>query len=281
MSSAVVYKSPSSFAPIRKARTSRLIWVDFAKNRQEPSSISKFEDFFHVRPMVIEQAQLGSFQCNEYACMVFELDYPDLDSLQAISICRYKNPDIPIILVAVEHSEELVLWALRNRIWDFYYKPLDADSIADICSNVQMLVDSKKSDLLNQMSVPLVNAAASPKTFAQYNKRHEKRVVDLALNYIKKNISEKIGAADVAKECGVTYFHFRAIFQKETRKTFQEYLLEYRIEQAKQRLQHKGSNIACISYEVGFQDPSYFTRVFRRIVGDSPTVYRSQFRKAG
>ena len=190
-SKSIAYNVRDSFVARQKASDSELIWVDFAIERAGQSSISNFEDFFHVQSLAVDELQLKIFHCNNIACMVFELDYPDIDSLRAISAFRYQRPEIPVLLITVAHSEDLVLWALRNHIWDFYYKPLDADHIVDICCNIQRVADNEANGYQEQVSAPLINAAASPKTFARYNRQHEKRVVDLALNYIKRNIDKK------------------------------------------------------------------------------------------
>ena len=55
--------------------------------------------------------------------------------------------------------------------------------------------------------------------------------------------------------------------------TFQEYVIRYRIFQACTELRHPNVGVANVAYSVGFNDPSYFARVFRRYIGCSPTEY--------
>jgi AraC-like DNA-binding protein len=53
-----------------------------------------------------------------------------------------------------------------------------------------------------------------------------------------------------------------------------EYLNRYRIAQAKELLRHTADSVTVIGRRVGFSDPAYFSRVFRRLVGVSPSAYR-------
>ena len=56
--------------------------------------------------------------------------------------------------------------------------------------------------------------------------------------------------------------------------TFSEYLNKVRIEQAKQRLKEKGQTVEKVSEEVGFKDPNYFIKAFKKSVGITPAKYK-------
>jgi YesN/AraC family two-component response regulator len=53
-------------------------------------------------------------------------------------------------------------------------------------------------------------------------------------------------------------------------------LNRYRILQAKERLRHTSEDIGTVARQVGFKDPAYFSRVFRKLTGLSPTEYRQR-----
>lgn len=71
-------------------------------------------------------------------------------------------------------------------------------------------------------------------------------------------------------------FYFCKIFRKVTGLNFTDYLSRLRIEKAKNLLLNPNLRISEIAYEVGFQSLTHFNRVFKKIVGQSPTSYRSQ-----
>jgi AraC-like DNA-binding protein len=71
-------------------------------------------------------------------------------------------------------------------------------------------------------------------------------------------------------------FYFCKQFKKITGLNFTEYVSRTRIEGAKNLLLNPNLRISEIAYEVGFRSLTHFNRVFRHIVGESPTTYRQQ-----
>jgi AraC-like DNA-binding protein len=72
----------------------------------------------------------------------------------------------------------------------------------------------------------------------------------------------------------VSTFYFCKMFKKATGLTFTDYLSRVRVEKAKALLLNPHLRISEIAYDVGFQSLTHFNRMFRKIVGLSPTVYR-------
>jgi len=85
-----------------------------------------------------------------------------------------------------------------------------------------------------------------------------------------------IRIAEVANLCDMSSFHFSHEFAEIFSITFQEYLLRYRILEACKELRHPNIAVANVAYSVGFNDPSYFARVFRRYFGLSPSQFCEQ-----
>jgi two-component system response regulator YesN len=81
---------------------------------------------------------------------------------------------------------------------------------------------------------------------------------------------------EVAAQVNLSPSHFSAVFSQETRQTFKEYLTELRIKKAKELLRMTTLRSAEISYQVGYSDPHYFSSVFRKNTGLSPTEFRLQ-----
>ena len=92
--------------------------------------------------------------------------------------------------------------------------------------------------------------------------------------YIMANQSDPIDLAKVAQAMHVSTFYFCKMFKKATGLTFTEYLGRVRVEKAKHLLLNPHLRVSEIAYDVGFQSLTHFNRVFRQVVGQSPTVYR-------
>ena len=80
----------------------------------------------------------------------------------------------------------------------------------------------------------------------------------------------------VAKACNTSTFYFCKMFKKITGLNFTDYLSRVRIEKSKDLLLNPNLRVSEIAFEVGFQSLTHFNRVFKRILGQSPTDYRAQ-----
>jgi AraC-like DNA-binding protein/ligand-binding sensor protein len=98
--------------------------------------------------------------------------------------------------------------------------------------------------------------------------------IDKAVRYMWMNYSSKITLEDVAKAVFLSPTYFCKVFQKNKRCSFNTYLNKIRIEKSKELLLQYDLRIADIVSMVGFEDQSYFTKVFKRFAGVSPTHFR-------
>ena len=96
-----------------------------------------------------------------------------------------------------------------------------------------------------------------------------------SIYYVQQNFGRRIYSAVVARLCSLSTTHFSRAFKQAFTMTFQEFLLRYRIAEACRQFRVPGAPISDVAYGVGFSDASYFTRVFRRYVGVSPSEYCS------
>lgn len=104
----------------------------------------------------------------------------------------------------------------------------------------------------------------------------EPQMIARAREFIIEHQSEDLSLAEVAKAVNCSTFYFCKMFKKTTGLHFTEYLARVRIEKAKNLLLNPNLRISEIAYEVGFQSLTHFNRVFRRLVGESPTEYRQK-----
>lgn len=98
-------------------------------------------------------------------------------------------------------------------------------------------------------------------------------VIRKAVAYVHAHYAEPISRADVASHLGVSERHLSRCFRRETGMTLSTYLNRYRVRQARTLLEAGQRNITQVAMEVGFSTGGYFTRVFRREVGESPSAY--------
>ena len=104
----------------------------------------------------------------------------------------------------------------------------------------------------------------------------EPPVITRAKEFILEHQSEDLSLGQVAKAVNTSTFYFCKMFKKVTGINFTDYLSRVRIEKAKNLLLNPSLRISEIAFEVGFQSLTHFNRVFKRIIGQSPTQYRAQ-----
>lgn len=104
----------------------------------------------------------------------------------------------------------------------------------------------------------------------------EPPVITRAKDFIKEHQTEELSLGQVAKAVNTSTFYFCKMFKKTTGINFTDYLSRVRIEKSKNLLLNPNLRVSEIAFEVGFQSLTHFNRVFKRILGQSPTQYRAQ-----
>ncbi len=100
--------------------------------------------------------------------------------------------------------------------------------------------------------------------------------IQLAEAYIRNHYAEELTAEKVAEHVGKTPNYFSHLFKKEMGVPFREYVNRLRIAKAKQLIERTTDRIYEIGERVGFSDYAYFTQVFRKLEGCSPTALRKK-----
>ena len=92
--------------------------------------------------------------------------------------------------------------------------------------------------------------------------------------FLDVNYSQELSLEAIAKKIGYSKNHLCRLFKSYTGKTIYEYILQCRIRHAAWKLRNADEKIFSVAFESGFNDISYFNRVFRKFIGTSPGKYR-------
>jgi two-component system response regulator YesN len=109
-----------------------------------------------------------------------------------------------------------------------------------------------------------------------YSSQDARKVTQIrpAINYIDANYDKPIGLTDIAKASHVSVSRLAHVFKEQMGITLIDYLTGVRIERAKQLLLATNQNCTEICFQSGFNNQSYFTRTFKRLVGSTPRQFR-------
>lgn len=105
--------------------------------------------------------------------------------------------------------------------------------------------------------------------------RQEQSIVQQARQHMEIHFAEQIDMPALAKSFHISYRHFRRIFRASTGMAPHQHLLNLRIIQARRLLEEKNIKISTLAGLVGFDDPYYFSRIFKQKTGIAPAQWRA------
>jgi two-component system, response regulator YesN len=99
-----------------------------------------------------------------------------------------------------------------------------------------------------------------------------------ALDFLNEHFADQLQLSSVAEAAQVTGAYLSRLFTEHLKTTFVDYLTELRVEKAERLIREARMNVKEVAYAVGYQDPNYFSKIFRKATGMPPTVYAAQRR---
>jgi AraC family transcriptional regulator len=130
--------------------------------------------------------------------------------------------------------------------------------------------------LANVLAVHLLRQYTSAKPhLAIYEGGLPQRQVLQVLEYINEHLERDIRLADLAQLLDISQFHFSHLFKQSIGTSPYQYLLQQRVERAKQLLKQTDRSIMDIALECGFNSHSHLSKQFRQFTGMTPKVYRA------
>jgi two-component system, response regulator YesN len=145
----------------------------------------------------------------------------------------------------------------------------ELDSIETVLTNIRTL------EQLREQAHKILSSALTfrdRQTHKQYAGMIQQAKEYIDHHYMDPNLSLN----QVAAQVNLSPSHFSVVFSQEAYQTFKEYLTEIRIKKAKELLRMTTLRSAEISYQIGYNDPHYFSYVFRKNTGLSPSEFRLQ-----
>ena len=188
--------------------------------------------------------------------MFLDIQMPLMDGIEVMQ--EAKRADIlPYTMILSGYDEfKYCQQALRLGAKEYLLKPVRSSDILQ---------------MLNRVADELFGTQEKDKIEPIEEKNH---LVELAREYVKEHYYENIMLTDVAQKVGISAGYLSTLFQKQLSKGFVDYLNEVRIEHACTYLRQNYLKTYEIAYKVGFKDEKYFSKVFKKIKGQSPSEYR-------
>jgi len=122
----------------------------------------------------------------------------------------------------------------------------------------------------------VINHLANSKTINTDND-----VIISAAKFIEANYMNEITLEDVARAVSVSPYYLSKLFKSQMSQNFIDFLTDLRVDAAKKKIPDSNLSIKDICYAVGYNDPNYFTRVFKKVTGQTPLEYRQANKSTG
>ncbi len=245
--------------------------------------------------------------------VILDIKMPGLNGIEAGHILKNMKPELKIIFLTAYNSFEYAHEAIKIGVNEFIVKPgLDKKTIEIVQSCINELNNEiKEKDQTNEFFILLtrylnierqnnqkipdfifedlknMDTRGETKNYIHNylfeifdkmeNEQNSKLLgfFDKVSEYIDNHYHDCIILEDVANEMGFSTYYFGKVFKKTFRLTFTEYLTNFRMEKAKYYLKNRNLTVKEVTYQVGYMDPNYFARVFKKYEGTTPTEYRS------
>ncbi|GFN31503.1 AraC family transcriptional regulator [Paenibacillus xylaniclasticus] len=128
-------------------------------------------------------------------------------------------------------------------------------------------------------------AAASDYVLSALRRSREMReqqtvsALDRAKHYIESRFKEELSLEEVADHVHLNPFYLSKVFKQYVGESFIDYLTRLRIDEAKKLMDNESLSLKEICFEIGYKDPNYFSRVFKKVTGLTPSDYRASAEK--
>lgn len=148
-------------------------------------------------------------------------------------------------------------------------EPMGATTLADSLSMIEVLQD---------VEAYLVSLLQWKRTIQVLSSKDIQYRIEIqgALDYINAHFHQPISVTDVCQQYDISPNYFSHLFKAQTGSNFSDYVTHYRMQAAKKLLKETTLQVQEISERVGIPDYKYFTRLFRRSTGQTPSSFREQ-----
>lgn len=194
--------------------------------------------------------------------IISDIRMPKMTGLEMVQHLRDQGNGCNVIFLTAYGEFDYARSALQLGAVDYLLKPFRNQDLAAALERVRKKSDSGTKG--NVQELPF-----SPKGKSKY--------VVQAMNYISQHFNDAdISITTIADAMSVSEGHLSHIFKKETGLTVISYLTQYRIHKAMELLKDYRCKVYEVAEQVGYRDVSYFSSIFKKVSGMSPSEYQNQ-----
>lgn len=184
---------------------------------------------------------------------LLDIEMPGMNGIELAKYIKEKYANCIIIFITAYDRFDYAIEAMHIKAFDYLLKPWKEERLCEL------------------INTAIENVRGMQKTDGIVHSQK-----DIIKDYIDRNYKKDISAKDVAGILGYSDVYFSKVFKQLFDDNFINYLTKIRIDRAKVLLKDVSFNIKEVGKSVGYADSNYFTKVFKRSVGMSPSEYRNR-----
>jgi two-component system, response regulator YesN len=208
---------------------------------------------------------------------------PLVDGLQLANYIADQFPEIIVFILSGYDEFEYARAALRSRVADYLLKPITSQELADIVIKLKSRLDQNSdqvSAIQKAKSEAQIPANPDPTSTKGSSPLAIAKVIE-AQEYMKRNYAQKdLSFEETCRELYISQSYMSRLFKRFLGKTFIDALTELRIEKAKQLLASSDLKSYEVADAIGIGDPHYFSTIFKKTTGMTPSSYRVDYLKS-
>lgn len=217
------------------------------------------EEEFADKKMVISEASTGleavkSAIENEPDVVLLDIEMPELNGLECLSSLRNAGIVAPVLVLTAYSEFEYAQQALKLGVKDYLLKPISRRKLIAALSAVV----PKRSR----------NQTTALRTRAE-------RTVVVVTALIESHMTQSLTLEQIGERIGLSPAYISRCFRDVTGHPFKEYVSAMQMQIVLDLLREPGASIARVARAVGFSDPNYFCKVFKRTYGVTPSEFRN------
>lgn len=225
---------------------------------------------------------------NRVDIIITDIQMPIMDGLEFIERVRDSFREIKIIILSVYSNFDYARKAIALSAFEYILKPVEEESVDKVLTRVErelsleLTKKQEQENLMQQLkNVKLnknVTAADENPTILNLSgiKSNSKNdsVIEMCKSYMAEYYMEELSLEAIARKFHFNPSYFSNYFKNHTNVNFCEYLNRIRMQNAKRMLLGTNNKVYEISKMVGYQDPKYFNRLFKKEFGVTPDEFR-------
>lgn len=209
--------------------------------------------------------------------VIMDIKMPGIDGIEAVKTIKHHHPHIKVIMLTAFDKFEYARQVMQQGVKEYLLKPARKDELVAAVRRVisELEIERREKEEQQNLREKLQWALVSgEKLELDQNLYSDDKKMKKVKSFIEENFARSISLEDAAEHIGISPYYLSKLFKEQFSINFIDYITQLRMEKAKDLMKNPDTSLKEICYNVGYKDPNYFSRVFKKTTGFSPSKYR-------